>query len=152
MLHRRTPVASSVLLCLGLFVSAFAFAALMQHSETTISLPAAGEKTSLENLVYKSRRFEATVTSVTTQIQSPEGADPVLVDWIFTASNTDGQLHRVEMQVRPLDESGKQIGWFTAKHPVRAGATEQTLTVRTKMKAADWSRTKKVRIFADWIS
>jgi hypothetical protein len=134
------------------FVAAAAFAGLMHHSETTISLPAAGEKVALQRLVYKSRRFQASVTSVSLERKSEEGADPVLADWVFTASNTDGQIHRVEMQIRLLDESGKQVGWSVAKHPVRAAASGETFVVPMKVKADVWGATKKVRIFADWIT
>jgi len=135
----------------SLFSSA-AFAGLMQHTETRISLPAAGEKVALQRLVYKSRRFQASVTSVSLDRKSEEGADPVLADWVFTASNTDGQIHRVEMQIRLLDESGKQIGWSVGKHPVRAGASEETFTVPMKVKLEVWKAAKKARIFADWIT
>jgi hypothetical protein len=132
--------------------SGVAFAALMQHSETTIPVPPAGESTPLQGLSYKARRFEAKITALTVAVKSPEGADPALVDWTFTASNTDGQIHRVEMQVRLLDDAGKQIGWSTGKHPVRAGADGQTFTVPMKVKADVWRAAKKARIFADWIS
>ena len=108
--------------------------------------------TPLQGLSYKARRFEAKVTALTVAVKSAEGADPVLVDWTFTASNTDGQIHRVEMQVRLLDDAGKQIGWSTGKHPVRAGASGQTFTVPMKVKADVWRAAKKARIFADWIS
>lgn len=134
------------------FVCGLSFAALMQHSETTIGKPVIGARVSLDRLVYKSRRFEARIPSVELQEKSPADADPLLADWVFTASNTDGQLHRVEMQIRLLDEGGKQIGWFVAKHPVRAGAREETFRVPMKVKRNVWSDTRRVRIFADWIS
>jgi hypothetical protein len=133
-------------------VSGVAFAALMQHSETTIPIPSAGEVTPLQGLSYKARRFEAKITALTVEVKSPEGSDPALVDWTFTGSNTDGQMHRVEMQIRLLDDAGKQIGWSTGKHPVRAGASGETFTVRMKVKADVWRAAKKARIFADWIS
>jgi hypothetical protein len=142
-------VAGAVVLSLA---SGVAFAALMQHSETTIPVPPTGEPTPLQGLSYKARRFEAKVTSLTVNVKSPEGADPVLADWIFTASNNDGQMHRVEMQIRLRDESGKQIGWATGKHPVRAGANGETFTIPMKVKADVWRDAKKARIFADWIS
>ena len=132
--------------------SGVAFAALMQHSETTIPVPAAGEATSLKGLSYKSRRFEASITSVTVRMKSEEGADPVLMDWVFTASNTDGQVHRVEMQIRFLDESGKQVGWSTGKYAVRAGASGSTFPIAVKVKGDVWRAAKRVRIFADWLS
>ena len=149
MFDKWARTAGAVVLSL---VSGVAFAALMQHTETTIAIPAPGEATSLKGLSYKSRRFEASIGSVTLQSKSAEGADPVLVDWGFTASNTDGQVHRVEMQVRLLDESGKQIGWATGKYPVRAGASGEAFSVPMKVKADVWRNAKKARIFADWLS
>jgi hypothetical protein len=128
------------------------FAGLMLHSETTIAVPGENETVPLERLVYKSRRFEAAVTSVRLQTESDEGADPRSAKWVFTGRNNDGQVHRLEMQIRLLDDGGKQIAWFMAKHPLAAGATEQTFSVPMKVKAEDWSRVRKVRIFADWIT
>jgi len=149
MFERWSRGAGAVALSLAAGV---AFASLMQHSETTIPLPAAGEAKSLKGLSYKSRRFEASITSLTVRVKSEEGADPVRADWVFTASNTDGQVHRVEMQIRFLDESGKQIGWSTRKYAVRAGASGETFPIAMKVKADVWRAAKKVRIFADWIS
>lgn len=144
-----TRAAGAVVLSL---VSGVALAALMQHSETTVAIPTPGALTPLGGLSYKARRFEASIRTLTLEVKSAEGADPVLVDWGFTANNTDGQMHRVEMQVRLLDESGKQIGWATAKHPVRAGASGEAFSVPMKVKADVWRAAKKARIFADWIS
>ena len=132
--------------------SGVAFAALMQHSETTIPIPSTGVSTPLQGLSYKARRFEAKVTALTVTARSAEGADPVMLDWAFTGSNTDGQMHRVEMQIRLLDEAGKQIGWSTGKYPVRAGASGETFSIPMKVKAEVWRAAKKARIFADWIS
>ena len=149
MFERRSRAIFAVALSLA---SAVAFAALMQHSETTIPIPEGGVATSLKSLSYKSRRFEASITSVTLQVKSEERADPALVEWTFTSSNTDGQVHRVEMQVRLLDESGKQIGWATGKYAVRAGASGEPFTISMKVKADVWRAAKKARIFADWLS
>lgn len=149
MFETWSRAAGAVLLSLAAGV---AFAALMQHSETTIPLPPGGEATSLKGLSYKSRRFEASVTSLTVRMKSEENAALVLADWVFTANNTDGQVHRVEMQIRFLDESGKQIGWSTGKYAVRAGASGETFPIKMKVKAEMWRAAKKVRIFADWIS
>ena len=149
MFETWSRAAGAVLLSLAAGV---AFASLMQHSETTIPVPAAGEATPLKGLSYKSSRFEASITSLTVKVTSAEGADPARVEWNFTASNTDGQIHRVEMQVRLMDESGKQIGWATGKYPVRAGARGETFLIPMKVKADVWRAAKKARIFADWLS
>ena len=148
MIGRRTWVASSVLFPLA---AAAAFAALMQHSETTIPIPAPGESTPLSKPEYRAR-FVASIDSVTVEMQSPEGADPVVARWAFLGSNTDGQAHRVEIAVRLLDESGKQIGVHSARAVVAPGAKGQQLNVTTKVKADVWKAAKKARIFADWTS
>ncbi len=132
------------------FVAAAAFAALMQHSETTIPVPAAGEKTPLEKLEYRAR-FVASIDSVTLQVKDA-AADPVVVDWVFIGSNTDGQAHRVEVAVRLLDESGKQLEVFSTTRVLPPGAHGMELTLTTKVKADAWSAARKARIFADWRS
>jgi hypothetical protein len=137
-------------LALSLLAAAL-FAGLMQHSETTIPVPAAGEKTSLEKLEYRAR-FVASIDSVTLQTKSEAGADPLVADWVFTGSNTDGQAHRVELVVRLLDENGKQLGVFSATRVLPPGARAMELTVTTKVKADAWSAARKARIFADWRS
>lgn len=131
-------------------VAAAAFAALMQHSETTIPIPPPGEKTPLEKLEYRAR-FVASVNSVTVQLKD-SAADPVVADWVFTGSNTDGQAHRVELVVRLLDEAGKQISLSSAMRIVPPGAHDFSMTVSTKVKAEGWTSARKARIFADWRS
>jgi hypothetical protein len=134
----------------SLFAAA-AFAALMQHSETTIPMPTPGEKTPLEKLEYRAR-FVASIDSVTLQVKSEEGADPVVADWVFTGSNTDGQAHRVEVVVRLLGEAGKQIGVYSATRILPPGARGKEVTLSTKVRADVWSAARTVRIFADWRS
>jgi hypothetical protein len=132
------------------FLAAAAFAALMQHSETTIPVPAAGEKTPLEKLEYRAR-FVASIDSVTLQVKDA-AADPVVADWVFIGSNTDGQAHRVEVAVRLLDESGKQLAVFSTTRVLPPGTHGMELTLTTKVKADAWSSARKARIFADWRS
>jgi len=132
------------------FLAAAAFAALMQHSETTIPVPTAGEKTPLEKLEYRAR-FVASIDSVTLQVKDA-AADPVVADWVFIGSNTDGQAHRVEVAVRLLDESGKQLEVFSTTRVLPPGAHGMELTLTTKVKADAWSAARKARIFADWRS
>jgi hypothetical protein len=123
----------------------------MQHSETTIPVPAPGEKTALSGLEYRAR-FVASIDSLTLELESAPDADPVLARWDFSGSNTDGQAHRLEIQLRPLDESGSQIGSYSGKSILAPGAKGQQITVRTKVKADVWKAAKKLRIFADWRS
>jgi hypothetical protein len=105
----------------------------------------------LDRLVYKAR-FEARVTAVRLDRKSEESADPLRAEWIFVGSNTDGQIHRLELQVRLLDEKGKQIAWFVDEHALAAGAQDQEMTVVMKVKGDVWKKTNRVRIFADWIT
>jgi hypothetical protein len=132
-------------------LAAVAFAALMQHSETTIPMPAAGEKTPLEKLEYRAR-FVASIDSVILEMKSGSDADPVVADWVFSGSNTDGQAHRVELVVRLLDEAGKQLGIASAQRILPPGAHDFAVTVSTKVKADAWRAARKARIFADWRS
>ncbi|HEY3170689.1 MAG TPA: hypothetical protein VGK08_06770 [Thermoanaerobaculia bacterium] len=131
--------------------STLLFAALMHHSETTIPMPAPGEKTPLQKLEYRAR-FVASIDSVTLQTKSEAGADPIISEWVFTGSNTDGQAHRVEIVLRLLNDSGQQVGFYSARKILPAGAHGIELSLATKVSSAGWSATKRVRIFADWMS
>jgi hypothetical protein len=126
-------------------------AALMQHSETTIPLPAPGEKTQLRKLEYRAR-FVASVDSVTLSTKSESGADPVVTEWVFTGSNTDGQAHRVDVVVRLLNDSGEQVGISSTRRVLPPGAHDVEIRLSTKVKSDAWASIRKVRIFADWLS
>jgi hypothetical protein len=127
------------------------FAALMLHTETTIPKPLSEETTILRGLVYKAR-FEAKVTSLRLAVKSETGADQVAADWVFTGSNSDGQIHSLAMEVRLLDEKGSQIGVFTARHSLSAGARDEPFAVPMKVKSAVWEATRRIRIWANWMS
>jgi hypothetical protein len=151
MLHRRTHVASSV--ALSLF-AAVAFGALMQHSETTIPIPASGEKTPLSKLEYRAR-FVASLDELVTiheMMKEAGSADPISVKWQFTGSNTDGQAHRVEISLRLLDEAGSRLATYSKRAVLAAGAKGQQIALSTDVKPEVWKAAKKVRIFADWMS
>jgi hypothetical protein len=132
-------------------VAALALASLMLHSETTIPVPPPGQKTRLERLEYRAR-FVASIDSVTLQMKSEAGAAPVVADWIFTGSNTDGQAHRVEVVVRLLDEAGKQIGVYSTRRVLPAGARSIEISLAMKVPPDVWSSAKKARIVADWMA
>jgi hypothetical protein len=133
------------------FAAALAFASLMLHSETTIPVPAPGEKTTLQRLEYRAR-FVASIDSVTLQMKSEVGGAPVVTEWVFTGSNTDGQAHRVEIVVRLLDEAGKQIGVYSTRRVLPPGAHSIEISLAMKVPPDVWSSAKKARIFADWMS
>jgi hypothetical protein len=143
----RIPIASVLM---GL-AAELLLAGLMLHTEMTIPTPEPGREIPLDRLVYKAR-FEARVSSVRLDLKSEAGADPIAADWVFAGSNSDGQAHRLEIQLRLYDGSGKQVGWFAGKHPLPAGAKDQKFAISMKIKQAAWAATKRVRIFADWIT
>lgn len=134
------------------FLASTALGALMMRTQTTIPMPPRDEKTALSKLAYKPRRFEASLTSVTLKVTSEPGVEPVRAQWVFAGGNTDGNVHRVEVQVSLLDESGKRLGWFTAKHPLAAGASDQTFVVPMKVKADTLAAAKTLHIRADWVN
>jgi hypothetical protein len=127
------------------------FASLMLHTETTIPKPVGDETAILNGLVYKAT-FVAKVESVRLEVRPEAGADPVLADWVFAGSNTDGQVHRLDIQVRLLDGKGKQIAAFSARHPLSAGAKEESFRVPMRVKAAVLEATRKIQIWANWIT
>ncbi len=76
----------------------------------------------------------------------------MLAEWTFLGSNSDGQLHKVDIYTRLLDEAGKQVGMFSSKCLLGGGASDQPCKVENKVNAADWKATKSVRIVTDWQS
>ncbi|MGE5275623.1 MAG: hypothetical protein ACM3SU_01400 [Acidobacteriota bacterium] len=135
----------------ALALAAPVIASLMLHTETTIPTPAPGETVELKGLVYKAR-FEAKITSVRLVVKTAADADPVVADWMFSGSNSDGQVHRVDLQVRLFDEHDKQLEVFEARHPLAPGARDEAVAVPMKVKSAVLAAAKKVRIWANWIT
>ncbi len=127
-------------------------APLMHRTQTVISIPEPGTDVALYSLSYKGKAFEARVTSVRLDLKSEAAADPLVGEWTFLGSNSDGQLHRVEIFVRLLDDSGTQLAVFSNTFNLNAGAHDQACKVDMKTKAADWKATKSIRIVTDWRS
>ena len=125
---------------------------LMQRNQTVISVPPPGEVVTLHTLSYKARAFEAKVYSVKLEIKSEDGADPVVGEWTFLTSNNDGQLHKVEIFTRILDESGTQLAMESRRCMIGGGYHDFACTVPLNMKAADWKNAKSVRVVTDWQS
>ena len=125
---------------------------LMQRNQTVISIPPPGEVVTLHTLSYKARAFEAKVYSVKLTITSEDGADPVVGEWTFLTSNNDGQLHKVEIFTRILDESGTQLAMESRRCMIGGGYHDFACTVPLNMKAADWKSAKSVRVVTDWQS
>jgi hypothetical protein len=140
---------------LFLFVMAASVAVavpLMLRKQTIINVPEPGTDVALSGLSYKANAFEAKVTSTRLELKSDAGADPILAEWTFLCSNSDGQMHRVEIFVRLQDESGKQLAMFSRKCMVTAAAHDQAHKVEMEVEATDWKATKAVRIVTDWLS
>ena len=136
-----------------LLVASQSFATpLMYRAQTIISIPAPGEKVTLYNLSYHPKSWEAKVYSVELKVTSAEGADPVTGEWTFLSSNTDGQLHKVEIFTRLLDESGTQLGMESKHCMIGGGYHDFVCTVPLNMKAAAWKNVKSVRLVTDWQS
>jgi hypothetical protein len=146
---RRRPRFALAMMLMAAWMSA---SPLMQRNQTIISIPAPGEEVTLYTLAYKPRSFEAKVYSVKLKLTSEDGADPVTGEWTFMTSNSDGQLHKVEIFTRILDESGTQLTMESRKCMIGGGYHEFACTVPLNMKAADWKAAKSVRIVTDWQS
>ena len=125
---------------------------LMHRTQTVISVPPPGEVVALSALHYKSKLFEAKVSSVKLTLTSAEGADPVVGEWTFLASNSDGQMHKVEIFTRFLDESGTQISMASKVCMLGGGSHDFVCPVPLNVKAADWAKTKSLRIVTDWLN
>lgn len=125
---------------------------LMQRNQTVISVPAPGEEVTLHTLSYKANAFEAKVYSVKLAVSSADGADPVVGEWTFMTFNTDGQMHKVEIFTRILDESGSQLAMESKKCMIGGGYKDFACTVPLNMKADKWKAAKSVRVVTDWLS
>jgi hypothetical protein len=147
---RRKPFALSLIA----FVAApFALlAALMMKTHTVIDMPRPGTEVELSGLSYKAHAFEARIDSLRLDVKSDEGAKRVEVEWVFAGSNTDGQMHRVEIEVRLRDASGKQIEMETHHCVLSPGAHGQNCVVKTKTSGEDWKAAHSVEIVANWLS
>lgn len=138
------------LLALTAAPAALIASAFLVGTQTVIEVPAAGQDVPLSGLSYKARAFEAKVTSVRLEPRGAADADPFVADWSFLGSNSDGQMHRLEMQLRLLDESGKQLEMPSQYFALAAAAHDQSFKLKTKLNAAVWKATRKVRIVVNW--
>ena len=125
-------------------------AGLMLKTQTAIDPPEPGKDIPLSALSYKARAFEARLSSVRLDWKSQ--ADPLVGEWTFLGSNTDGQMHRLEAQLRLQDESGKQLDVFSQHCALSPGSHDQPCKVAMKVKAGNWKATRTVRIVADWVN
>ena len=125
---------------------------LMQRNQTIISMPAPGEEVTLYTLSYKANAFEAKVYTAKLTLTSKEDGDPVTGEWTFLSSNNDGQLHKVELFTRILDESGTQLAVESKKCMIGGGYKDFVCTVPLSMPAAKFKAAKSVRVVADWLS
>jgi hypothetical protein len=138
---------------LGLALAALPIAlmaALMHRTQTAVDVPEPGRDVPLSGLSYGGSAFHATVSSV--RLELKEGSDPVTGEWTFVGSNSDGQIHKIELFVRLLDESGKQLDVFSKHCTLAAGARDQPCGVSMSVKAEYWKATKSVKIVTDWKS
>jgi hypothetical protein len=145
----RRSLLAAALMCL---LAAFASAALMHRTQTVIDVPAAGQDVALSALEYKSSAFDAKIVSVRLEPHGDPASDPTVADWRFVGSNSDGQQHRVEIFVRLLDASGKQIEMFSKSFILPGGTHDQACVVPMQLKAEHWKAAKSVRIVTDWLS
>jgi hypothetical protein len=125
---------------------------LMYKAQTVIDVPKPGEEVALSRLSYKSNAFEAKIASVKLETKGAADSDPVRGLWTFVGSNNDGQMHKVEIWTRFLDESGTQLAMFSGKCTLAPGAHDQPCVVETEIKADTWKSVKSVRIVADFNS
>ncbi len=131
---------------------ALLLAALMHRAQTVVSIPAPGETVTLYTLSYKARLFEAKVESVRLEITSAEGADSVEGSWNFLGSNSDGQLHKVNIEARLLDAEGSQISQSNKMCVLGGGSHDVACAATFKLKAADWAKAKSLRVITDFQS
>jgi hypothetical protein len=141
----------SILVILLLSASALSVP-LMYRGQTVIDIPQPGQDVELSRLSYKANAFEAKFTSVKLEPKGAADSDPLKARWTFIASNNDGQMHKTEIWVRLLDESGKQVAMFSTKCALPAGAHDFPCVVEMEIKAETWKSVKSARIVSDFLS
>jgi hypothetical protein len=149
-MDRRNPVLLSLIALLA--APCVLLAALMMKTHTIVSMPPPGQETDLSGLSYKAHAFEAKIDSV--QVDLKEGGDAASVEakWAFAGSNSDGQMHRVEIEIRLRDASGKQLGMFTHHCTLAPGSHGQKCEIETKTSAENWKASRSVELVANWLS
>jgi hypothetical protein len=125
---------------------------LMYRGQTVIDIPQPGQDVELSRLSYKANAFEAKFATVRLELKGAADTDPLRGTWTFIGSNNDGQMHKTEIWVRLLDESGKQVAMFSNKCVLPPGAKDQPCAVDMEIKAETWKSVKSVRIVADFLS
>jgi hypothetical protein len=126
-------------------------AGTMKQTVTAIAVPKDSAAIPLQGLIYKAW-FTAEVTTVRLDPMPAADADPVVADWRFTGSNTDGQIHRLSVTVSLVDESGNKMVSMEVKTVLRPGAKDQAWSVPMKVPAKYWKATRTIRIAVDWFS
>jgi hypothetical protein len=149
-MDRRNPVALSLIALLA--VPSFLLAVLMLKTHTTVAMPPPGQVTEVSGLSYKAHAFEAKIESVQVDLKNGEGAADVEAEWTFSGSNTDGQMHRVEIEIRLKNAAGKQLEMFTRNFTLAPGAHDQTCVMETKTSAENWKAVHSVELVANWQS
>jgi hypothetical protein len=147
---RPNPVGFSLITLLA--APAFLLAVLMYKTHTIVDMALPGEQKELSGLSYKAHAFEAKIESVRLSLKSAADADPIESEWTFLGSNTDGQIHRVEIELRWRDASGKQIEMFTRHFILAPGAHAQKCVMETKASGEKWKAARTVEIVANWLS
>jgi hypothetical protein len=125
---------------------------LMYRGQTVIDIPQPGQDVELSRLSYKANAFEAKFATVRFEPKGAADTDPLQGKWTFMGSNNDGQMHKTEVWVRLLGESGNQVAMFSNKCVLPPGAHNQPCAVDMEIKAETWKSVKSVRIVADFLS
>src|SRR5262245_37316983 len=137
----------------AVLVSASVFAMpLMYRKQTVISIPKPGEDVALWGVSYKANAFEAKLVSVKLEPKGAPDANPLAATWTFIGSNNDGQMHKMEIWLRLLEESGSQVAMYSNKCVLPPGAREHPCVVEMEIKAETWKSVKSARIVADFLS
>jgi hypothetical protein len=145
----RNPLALSVLSLLSV-ASLFAGTA-MKLTAARIPVPNSGQTVELQHLEYIAD-FQCIVKTLHFEQTSEEGADPIKGTWTFTAINTAGKVHRIDISVVLEDAKHKRMASYNAFMMVLAGAENQKLEIPMKVKSKKWAKTKSILIQANFTS
>lgn len=123
----------------------------MKLTAARIAVPKSGQTVQLKGLEYIAA-FQVIVKTVRFDQTSDPGADPVQGTWTFTAINTAGKVHRIDISVVLEDENHKRMASYNAFMMVLAGAESQELEIPMKVKSKRWAKTKSILIQANFTS
>jgi hypothetical protein len=140
-----------IMLIVGMAVVAYAPAAEMKLTQTTLAMPAEGEVVELAGLHY-GISAPADITTSVYEAKAGKRENRVTTVWTFTGSNRGEKMRRVEVTVWLLNEIGERVARGGKMVTLDADAENQTIKVNVKVTLTALQETKLVNVQANWVT